>query len=204
MNNITAVIIAGGKGTRLSSFTKEIPKPMIPINGKSILERQIEEFRNYGITNIIITVGYLKDVIMNYFGDGKKFQVNIDYVEENEPLGSAGAFYYLKDKIKGAFFAVYGDVLFSVSLPKMLKYHQSKNAAISLFVHPNSHPHDSDVVLCNENDMIIDFLRKNADRQGLYYDNLVNAGLFVFEKETLDYFSRPEKKRFYYVICKAK
>ena len=93
---MTAVIMAGGKGTRLQPLSKDIPKPMFLILGKPILEYQIESLRKNGITDIIIIIGYLGDIIINYFRDGKDFGVNIRYITELEPLGSAGALYFLK------------------------------------------------------------------------------------------------------------
>lgn len=190
---MTAVIIAGGKGTRLAEYTKEIPKPMIPIGGKPVLEYQIEEFRRYGVRDIIITVGYLKEAIIEYFGDGSRFGVSIRYVEEQEPLGSAGAFYYLKEMVGENFFVAYGDVLFSISLTRMMDFHLATKASATIFVHPNSHPHDSDLVICDEKGKVLEFNRKKSNREGIFYHNCVNAGFFIFRKETLEYFMKPEK-----------
>ena len=188
-----AVIIAGGKGTRLGSMTKEIPKPMIPVMGKPILEHQIEEFRDNGVTDIIITVGYLRDVIRDYFGDGRKFGVRIRYVEEDTPLGSAGAFYFVKDLLTGSAFVVYGDVLFSLDMGRMLAWHRKQGALATLFAHPNSHPYDSDIVLHDDKYHVTGFLRKKEDRSGIFYHNCVNAGFFVVEKEAMDFFQQPQK-----------
>ena len=88
-----AVIMAGGKGTRLSSLTKgEIPKPMVPVLGEPLLLRQTEQLKQYGVTHVTMIVGYLSEKIREYFGDGKKYGLDIDYIEEKEPLGTAGAF----------------------------------------------------------------------------------------------------------------
>lgn len=190
---MTAVIIAGGKGTRLKNYTETIPKPMIPVCGMPILAYQIEEFKRYGITDIIITVGYLKDAIIQYFGDGSRFGVTIRYVEEQQPLGTAGAFYYLKEMVSEEIFVVYGDVLFSLSLERMLQFHRSQGSEVSIAVHPNSHPYDSDVVLYDKDYKVIGFLRKNEDRTGIYYRNCVNAGFMILNKNALEFFSIPEK-----------
>ena len=185
---MTAVIMAGGKGTRLSRYTTEIPKPMIKIASKPVLEYQIEEFKKNDVTDIIITVGYLKDAIERYFGDGSKFGVNIRYIEEELPLGSGGSFAYLKGKVSDTFIAVYGDVLFSVDIRRILEFHRTKNADITLAVHPNSHPYDSDLVISDQNGLVEEFNKKNSDRSESYYHNMVNAGFFIIDAKTLGYF----------------
>ena len=203
-----AIIIAGGQGTRLSKLTQEIPKPMIPINGKPVLEYQIEEFRANGVKEIVLTVGYLKEVIQDYFGNGEKFGVNIHYVEEETPLGSAGAFYKAKDYVIDTAFVVYGDVLFSIDMDRMLNWHRQRGTAATLLAHPNSHPHDSDIVLYDDDFRVTGFLQKKQDRTGMVFHNCVNAGFFVIEKEAFSYFRRLEKldfeKDFLYSLVKDK
>ena len=93
------VIMAGGKGTRISSIASDIPKPMIRIGAKPVLEHELESLKNQGLTDIIITVSHLGNIIMDYFGNGAKFGVHIDYYFEKEPLGNAGALFKLKDKL---------------------------------------------------------------------------------------------------------
>lgn len=98
LNNYTAVIQAGGKGTRLIKLTGDnIPKPLLKVNGKPMIEWQIENIRKYGVRNFVIIIGHLGEKIKEYFQDGSKLGVRIEYVEEKEPLGSAGALYYLKE-----------------------------------------------------------------------------------------------------------
>ena len=159
-----AVIMAGGKGTRLSSITNdEIPKAMVKVNGKSILERQIEWLKRYNIDNIIMIVGHLKDAIIDYFGDGSKFGVSIDYVIESEPLGTAGAFYYLKEKMDETFVLVFGDLILDVNLNRFYEFHKRSNSKFTLIAHPNSHPYDSDLVItkeCNKLEMEVWVQRK--------------------------------------------
>ena len=111
-----AVIMAGGKGTRIQSINKEVPKPMITILNKPILEYEIQVLKNQGIKDIILVVGYLKEVITDYFKNGEKFGVNISYIEENEPLGTAGALYYLKNELNEDFLLLNGDILFNIDI----------------------------------------------------------------------------------------
>ena len=92
-NKISGIILAGGRGSRLSKFTEEIPKPLIPILGKPVMEYQIEKMVDAGIKEIYVTVGYLKEKIIDYFGDGTKYGCHITYIKEDSPLGSAGGFF---------------------------------------------------------------------------------------------------------------
>ncbi len=179
-----AVIMAGGKGTRLVSLTKdEIPKPMAPVVGKPILEWQIEQLKINGITDIVIAVGHLGEKIKDYFGNGSRFDVRIRYYHEEEPLGSAGCLYYVKDMLDdGPFFLVFGDVLFDIDLARMKNAHREKNAETTLFVHPNAHPYDSDLVVTDAEDRVTTFDSKQNDRSGYWYNNCVNAGLYLLDK----------------------
>ncbi len=178
-----AVIMAGGKGTRLVSITKdEIPKPMAPILGKPILEWQVERLKDNGINEIIMIVGHLGNKIIDYFGDGKKFGVTIKYIEEKEPLGTAGAFYFLKEYLNDEYFLlVFGDVIFDIDITRMENYHVDKESIATLFVHPNSHPFDSDLVLSDESGKVVSFDSKNNIRD-YWYDNSVNAGFYILSK----------------------
>lgn len=110
------IIMAGGKGTRISSVASDIPKPMIKIEGKPVLEREIECLRNQGYTELIITVSHLANHIINYFGDGSKFGIHIEYFIEETPLGNAGALFKLRDKLDGDFLLLNADSIFDLSL----------------------------------------------------------------------------------------
>lgn len=189
-----AVIMAGGKGTRLLSLTKDkIPKPMALISGKSILERQIEQLKKYNITDIILVIGYLGDKIKNYFEDGSRFGVNISYIEESMPLGTAGALYFLQNIILDEdFILVFGDILFDIDFDRMKVFHQERQASITLFVHPNTHPFDSDLVILNEDKMVISFDSK-LNQRNYWYDNCVNAGLYILKKEVTSFVTSIKK-----------
>ncbi len=192
-----AVIMAGGKGTRLESLTRgEIPKPMIPIKEKPLLLWQIEELKRYGIVDITMIIGHLGEKIREYFGNGEKFGVNIDYIIEDKPLGTAGAFYYLKDKlIDGYFLLVFGDIFFNIDIDKMESFHRSKKADVTIFAHPNSHPYDSDLVETDPDERVIRFDSKNNKRD-YWYDNMVNAGLYILDKSVCEKVAEPVKTDF--------
>lgn len=181
--NIKTVIMAGGKGTRISSIANDIPKPMIDICGKPLLEHQIDCLKKQGIKDITITVGHLGHVIQDYFGDGQALEANLEYIVENEPLGTGGALYYLKDCTEKTILLINGDILFDVNIDKFFQFHRSKNADITLFTHPNNHPYDSAVIETDCEGKITGWLNKE-DKRG-DYKNVVNAGIHLINTEIL-------------------
>ena len=198
MKNIdVAVIMAGGKGSRLLSITNdEIPKPMVPVDGKPLLEYQVEKLKTYGIKKIVMIVGHLGEKIVDHFKDGKDFGVEIDYIFEKEPLGTAGAFYYLKDKIDAKdFMLVFGDVFFDMDFDRMEDFHFKNSALTTLLAHPNGHPYDSDLIQTDDNGRVIGFDSKHNVRD-YWYDNMVNAGMYIINKRLLDLVKEPVKTDF--------
>ena len=189
-----AVIMAGGKGSRLRSITNdEIPKPMVPVDGKPLLEYQVEALKEYGIKKIVMIVGHLGEKIMDHFKDGKGFSVDIDYIVEKDPLGTAGAFYYLKDKTDAKdFLLIFGDVFFDIDFDRMEDFHFKNAALTTLLAHPNGHPYDSDLIQTDDNGKVIGFDSKNNVRD-YWYDNMVNAGMYVINRELLELVSEPVK-----------
>lgn len=189
-----AVIMAGGKGSRLRSITNdEIPKPMVPVDGKPLLEYQVENLKEYGIKKIVMIVGHLGEKIMDHFKDGKGFGVDIDYIVEKEPLGTAGAFYYLKDKTDAKdFLLVFGDVFFDIDFDRMEDFHFKNTALTTLLAHPNGHPYDSDLIQTDDDGKVIGFDSKNNVRD-YWYDNMVNAGMYVINRELLELVKEPVK-----------
>lgn len=190
-----AVIMAGGKGTRLAALTKdEIPKPMVLVAGKPLLLWQIERLKENGITDIIMVIGHLGEKIQEYFEDGSKFGVRIQYFVEEVPLGTAGSFYYLRDMLEDdTFVMMSGDLFFDIDFERMIRFHQEKKSAATLFVHPNGHPHDSDLLVLDQDDRAIRFDSKHNVRD-YWYDNCVNAGIFVFDKMICDRVPEPVKR----------
>lgn len=189
-----AVIMAGGKGTRLTTLTKdEIPKPMVPVMDKPLLEWQIEQLKANGITDVIMVIGHLGEKIKEYFGNGCRYGISVQYVEENEPLGTAGAFYFLKKLIKNSYFLlVFGDVFFDIDIARMERFHLERHSMATLFVHPNGHPFDSDLVTLGREEKIEQFDSKHNVRD-YWYDNCVNAGFYILNREICDMISEPMK-----------
>jgi histidinol-phosphate phosphatase domain len=195
MKNIdVAVIMAGGKGSRLLSITNdEIPKPMVPVDGKPLLEYQVEKLKSYGVKKIIMIVGHLGEKISGHFQDGKAFGVDIDYIFEKEPLGTAGAFYYLKDKIDAKdFLLIFGDVFFDLDFDRMEDFHFKNSALTTLLAHPNGHPYDSDLIQMDDTGRVIGFDSKHNVRD-YWYDNMVNAGMYILNRDLLDLVKEPVK-----------
>ena len=188
-----AVIMAGGKGTRISSIASDIPKPMLPIGGMPVLEREIASLKEQGFTDIIITVSHLGEIIMNYFGDGSKlspvtgkpFGVKIEYFYEKEPLGSAGALFKMKDKLEDDFLLLNADSIFDVDFNRFVAFHKSHGGLVTLFTHPNNHPYDSGLIISNSDGTVKKWLSKEDDRP-VYYKNRVNAGLHIISPKVLD------------------
>ena len=187
------VISAGGKGTRISSIASDIPKPMIPIDGVPVLEREIMSLRDQGFDDIIITVSHLGNIIMNYFGDGSKvspvtgepFGVKIEYFYEETPLGTAGALFKLKDKLTEDFLLLNADAVFDVDFNRFVRFHKEHGGLVTLFTHPNSHPYDSALIITNSDGSVNQWLTKEDERPD-YYKNRVNAGLHVISPKVLE------------------
>ena len=179
------VITAGGKGTRISSLFADIPKPMIDIAGKPVLEHETACLRSQGFDDIIITVSHLAASIVNHFGSGEKFGVKIEYFTECEPLGTAGALFMLRDKLREPFLLINGDIMFDVDLARFAEYHRHKGGLVSLFTHPNSHPCDSGIIAADSDGAVTRWLAKE-DTRPQWYKNRVNAGLHILSPEVLD------------------
>ncbi|MDY4545210.1 MAG: HAD-IIIA family hydrolase [Bacilli bacterium] len=186
------VIMAGGLGTRISTLNNEVPKPMIPINGFPILYYQIENLKKYDLRNIILVVGYKAEKISEYFGDGSKFGVKIKYVIENNPLGTAGSFYYLKKLIKTkSFILLNGDIIFNIDFNRFIEYFNNHNVKACICTHPNSHPFDSSLIETNKDGIVTNWYGK--DERPEYYQNQVNAGIHILSTELLYSILKPEK-----------
>ena len=187
IQDYVAVIQAGGRGERMIPLTKdEIPKPMLLLNGKPMLEWQIAAIAKYGIHEFVIIIGYLGYKIKEYLGDGSKFGVHIQYIEENEPLGSGGALSYLKPVIRTHnFLLVYGDVMFDLDFERMILFHESHCGYATLLVHPNVHPFDSDLLIMDRNECVRGIDSKH-NKRNYWYENCVNAGIYIFSANVLE------------------
>lgn len=180
------VIMAGGRGTRISELFPDIPKPLIPIEGIPVLEREIISLRDQGFEDIIMTVSHMGEKIINYFGDGSKLGVEIQYYNEITPLGNAGALFKLREQLGDEpFLLLNADAVFDVDFNRMVRFHQEHGGLVTLFTHPNNHPYDSGLIVAN-NDMSVQSWLAKEDVRPIYYKNRVNAGLHVIDPKVLD------------------
>ncbi len=190
-----AVILAGGKGTRLGEMTLDIPKPMLLVRDKPLLHHQVDLLAKYGVKDIIILVSYLKAPVINYFGDGSRFGVTITYYEEITPLGTVGGIKEIEKWITGDFIVFYGDVMINMDLSRLIAFHQLKYSDCTLVLHPNDHPYDSDLVEINSSGRVIAFHSKPHDPQQSYH-NLVNAGVYVLTPKIFSFLEKGRKADF--------
>lgn len=179
------VIMAGGKGTRISAVASDIPKPMIRIEGVPVLEREIICLREQGFRDIILTVSHMAEQIMSYFGNGRDLGVNIEYFVEEQPLGNAGALFRLRDRLTEPFLLLNADVVFDIDFNRFAAFHRRHGGLATIFTHPNSHPYDSGVVIADESGAVRQWLSKE-DIKPQWYRNRVNAGLHVLNPRVLD------------------
>ena len=183
------VIMAGGRGTRIAGIAGDIPKPLIPVCGKPVLEMEIECLCTQGFRDIIITVSHMGGKIMDYFGDGSRFGAHISYYFEKEPLGNAGALFRLRGEMArsgdDSFLLLNADSVFDIDFQRLVNAHETKDADVTLFTHPNSHPYDSGLVITSEDGAVMQWLSKE-DSRPRWYKNRVNAGIHVIRSSVLD------------------
>lgn len=176
------VIMAGGKGTRISELFPDIPKPLIPIGEIPVLERELISLRNQGFIDIIITVSYRAKQIIEYFGDGSRLGIHIEYYIEEVPLGNAGALFKLD--LQDDFLLLNADAVFDIDFNRFVAYHKKKGGLVTIFTHPNSHPYDSGLIVSNRDGAVEQWLTKEEARPK-WYQNRVNAGLHVISPKLL-------------------
>ncbi len=171
----TVVIMAGGKGTRLQPLTNNCPKPMLLVNGKPMLEILIDIFKSDGFTKFYISVNYLKEQIIDYFGDGSSRSISITYLEEEKPLGTAGSLTLLPQDILHPIVVINGDILTRVNFPSLLKFHHEHNASITLCAREHLTTIPFGVV--NTNGVELNFITEKP-----VYRHFVNAGIYVLDR----------------------
>jgi mannose-1-phosphate guanylyltransferase len=179
-----AVILAGGLGTRLRPITNEIPKQLMPIHGKSIMEHVFDLFKKYGIKDIVLCVGYKADKFKEYFGDGKKFNVNITYIIEDKPMGTAGPIRLAKEHLKDTFIVCNADELKDIDLFDMYLNHKEYGGAATIALTTVEDPSAYGVARLQGN-KILEFVEKPKKEEAP--SNLINSGLYIFEPEVIKY-----------------
>lgn len=180
-----AVILAGGKGTRLASRLNGKPKPLVDVLGVPLLQRQIEALRGAGFTSIVILVNHQAEQIRAFCAAHDNWGMDIRLIDDGEPRGTAGAVFDTLDSLAAQFTVVYGDTLFDIDFERFLAFHAATpGTAGSLFLHPNDHPQDSDIVEVGRDGRITRF-HGYPHPEGAWLPNMVNAALYILEREAL-------------------
>ncbi|MBU0667051.1 MAG: sugar phosphate nucleotidyltransferase [Nanoarchaeota archaeon] len=179
-----ALILAGGKGTRLKELANGLPKPLILIKGKPIIQYTIELLRKFGINDIILSVGYKSQMIKDHFRDGNKLGVNITYIEEDNPLGTAGPLKLAKSFLNETFILCNADELKDIDLNDMFTFHKSNRGLVTIALTTVDNPCMYGVALLNGN-KIMTFIEKPELKNAP--SNLINAGLYIMEPEVIDF-----------------
>ncbi|TXK85273.1 sugar phosphate nucleotidyltransferase [Paenibacillus sp. N3.4] len=179
-----AVIMAGGKGTRLRPLTCHLPKPMVPLIGRPCMAYIVELLQKHGIRDIAVTMQYKPEVIRDYFGDGQAFGVNMHYFEETSPLGTAGSVKNAHEFLDDTFIVISGDSLTDFDLSEAIAFHKKKQAQATLILTHVSHPLEYGVVMTNDKSQIVRFLEKPS--WGEVFSDTVNTGIYILEPETLE------------------
>lgn len=182
-----AVIIAGGKGTRMGALSKTTPKALLAVGGKTLLERQFALLREHGYKDVLLLTNHLGEEIEKFCGDGSRFGLSVRCIKEGEPLGTAGAVLGAEKYLTSDFLVLYGDELLNVDLKRFLAFHNRQKAAHrglagTLAVHPNDHPLDSNLVEVAADNTIRAFLPK-PHSHGLVFRNLVSTPLYILTPE---------------------
>ena len=179
----TALILCGGKGTRLRPITYEIPKPLVPVHGKPIIEHIFDLLKKYGITNIILSVGYMKEKILKEVDNWSRLGLNITWVAESKPMGTGGAIKLAKDKLPKTFIVSNGDELKNLNIVEMYEVHKKNKALATIALTTVDDPSAYGVARLDGN-RIIEFVEK--PKKGEAPSNLINAGFYILEHEVLD------------------
>lgn len=186
-NDNLVVLMVGGLGTRLRPLTNDIPKPMLQVGGKPILETIIEGFKQYGFTNFILSVNYKKEVIQNYFQNGEAFDVNISYIEESKRMGTAGALSLLPTKPLKPFFVMNGDLLTQVNFEQLMHFHMDNHSLATMCVREYEYQIPYGVIETDGEKLV-------SIKEKPIHKSFVNAGIYVLSPEVLDYIP---KNQFY-------
>lgn len=180
-----AFILAAGLGTRLRALGLDIPKVMVPIGGKPLLEHHLKMLSAQGVTEFIINLHYLPEKVMAYFGDGSKFGVKITYSHETEILGTAGGVKKMEGALRdGAFVVIYGDNLMRFDLAEVVGFHRARQAVATVALFASAEPWTGGVVETDRSGRVVRFVEK-PDRKEIS-TNLINAGIYVLEPAVLD------------------
>jgi NDP-sugar pyrophosphorylase family protein len=177
---LKAIVLAGGRGTRLAPYTSILPKPLMPIGDMPILEVMLMQMKRAGVDEVVLTVGHLASLLRAYFGYGEQWNMNIHYSYEKEPLGTAGPISLVKG-LDDTFLVTNGDVLTTLDLKRLIEFHKKEGGIATIAVHKRQVRIDLGVVLSNDDHSITGYIEKPT------YDYTVSMGIYVFEPRVLEY-----------------
>lgn len=182
------MILAGGMGSRLAARTNGLPKTLVPVDGKPLLAYQLELVARHGVEQVTLLCGYGAEQIGVFCGDGSRWGLRLGFIKEQQMLGTAGAVIAALNELSEEFFVLYGDTMVNVDLERMSRAHAESGAEATLFLHPNEHPQDSDLVECDEYGRIR-AIHGYPHPVGAQLPNLVNAALYVVKRSALSGFA---------------
>lgn len=181
-----AIILAGGKGTRLAPYTTVLPKPLMPIGEMPILEIVIRQLEKHGFNDLTLAVGYLAELLMAYCGDGSKFNVKLNYSREEQPLGTAGPISLVSD-LNDTFLVMNGDLLTTIDYSAMLKYHKERGAIATVACYQRDVKIDLGVIEVDKDNWVANYIEKPT------YHYSVSMGIYLFEPEILNYIKKNQR-----------
>lgn len=186
-----AIIIAGGKGTRISSITTIIPKALLPLINKPLLDHSIGYLKKNGCDNVIICCGHLGEKIKKY-ANRNNYGIPIRLIFESKPLGTAGGLHLIKNLLENEFIVLFGDIYATINLRKMLQFHKQKKADATLVLHSSDHPQDSTVVKIDKKNKLLSFIEKPGDNWKRY-GNLTATSLYILKKEVINFIAKDKE-----------
>jgi NDP-sugar pyrophosphorylase family protein len=176
-----AVVLAGGKGTRLAPYTKILPKPLVPIGDMPILEILLRQMKKAGVDHVILTVGHLAEILRAFFQEGQRYGLKIEYSFEQKPLGTAGPLSLIADQIDDTFLVTNGDVLTTLDIRDLVAAHRRSGAIATIASHARTVKIDLGVLQFNGSDELTGYIEKPS------YDFFVSMGIYVFEPSALEF-----------------
>lgn len=189
-----AVIIAGGKGTRMGNLGTKVPKFLLPLVSKPLIDYSVEHLVKNGFSSIIICTGHLSNQLEKHIKN-KNYGIPISISNESKPLGTAGPLHLIKDKLADEFLVLFGDIYTTINLAKMFQFHKRKKAYATLALHISDHPQDSVVVTIDKKYKLISFIDRPGENWKKY-GNLTKTSIYILKKDVINFIAKDQKVDF--------
>lgn len=181
-----AVVMAGGEGTRLRPMTSSMPKPLLPVANRPIMEHVLRLLKRHGLSETVVTVQFLASLVKNYFGDGEELGMELTYANEEKPLGTAGSVKNAEEALKDdTFLVISGDALTDFDLTDLINFHKEKGALVTVCLTRVPNPLEFGITIVDEEGKVERFLEKPT--WGQVFSDTINTGIYVMEPEIFDY-----------------